>query len=180
MRLGLAVRSMSRFWSWARTCGDGRSLFHVLEPYPGALAGLDSLVAAGHDVVIVTTKPNFAIRDTHEWLVRHEIPAVEVHIVDDKAAVDCDLYVDDAMRNLQSYRDRRPDGLPHQPRLELPASGGQPAPGQGAHAPSSGQGPRRWNPPSPGVAEGPLALCALHLWNLDGACVIGMATQVIG
>jgi len=104
-------RSMSRFWSWARTCGDGRSLFHVLEPYPGALAGLDSLVAAGHDVVIVTTKPNFAIRDTHEWLVRHEIPAVEVHIVDDKAAVDCDLYVDDAMRNLQSYRDRRPDAV---------------------------------------------------------------------
>jgi 5'(3')-deoxyribonucleotidase len=101
--------SMSKFWSWASTCGDGRSLFHVLDPYPGALAGLDSLVERGHDLVIVTTKPNFAIEDTHEWLIRHGVPAVEVHIVDDKAKVSCDLYVDDAMHNLESYRKRRPE-----------------------------------------------------------------------
>jgi len=103
--------SMSKFWSWARTCGDGRSLFHVLEPYEGALVGLDALVAAGHDLVIVTTKPSFAIKDTHEWLIRHQVPAVEVHIVDDKAAVSCDVYVDDAMHNLESYRRRRPDAV---------------------------------------------------------------------
>ena len=100
--------SMSMFWSWARTCGNGRSLFHVLQPYPGALSGLDNLVAAGHDIVIVTTKPSFAIADTHEWLVHHQVPAVEVHILDDKAAVSCDVYVDDAMHNLESYRLRRP------------------------------------------------------------------------
>lgn len=102
-------QSMSGFWTWARTCGDGRSLFHVLEPYPDALAGLDSLVHAGHELVIVTTKPHFAVRDTHDWLARHEVPASEVHILDDKASIQCDLYVDDAMHNLESYLTRRPE-----------------------------------------------------------------------
>lgn len=101
--------SMSRFWAWARTCGDGRSLFHVLKPYEGALEGLDALVHGGHDLVIITTKPRFAHDDTLEWLLAHEIPAVEVHILDDKAAVECDLYVDDADHNLVAYRAAWPD-----------------------------------------------------------------------
>jgi len=107
--LGLTTfKTMSHFWRWARTCGDGRSLFRVLDPYPGALAGLDALVHAGHDIVIITTKPNFAIQDTYDWLAEHQLPAKEVHIVDDKAAIDCDVYVDDAEHNLISYRRNRP------------------------------------------------------------------------
>ena len=37
------------------------------------------------------------------------MPAVEVHIVDDKARIDCDIYIDDGMHNITSYRSRRPD-----------------------------------------------------------------------
>lgn len=100
-------KNMSQFWRWARTCGDGKSLFRVLTPYPGALAGLNSLVRRGHELVIITTKPSFATNDTYEWLAEHEVPATEVHLIDDKASVFCDLYVDDASHNLRSYRDRR-------------------------------------------------------------------------
>lgn len=104
-------RNMSQFWRWARTCGDGKSLFRVLLPYPGALAGLDSLVRGGHELVIITTKPRFATDDTYEWLAEHEVPASEVHLIDDKASVFCDLYVDDADHNLRNYRDRRAESV---------------------------------------------------------------------
>ena len=104
-------KTMSKFWRWARTCGDGKSLFRVLSPYPGALEGLDSLVRSGHELIIITTKPRFATNDTYEWLAEHEIPATEVHLIDDKATVLCDLYVDDADHNLASYRARRPEAV---------------------------------------------------------------------
>jgi len=100
--------TMSEFWVWAKTCGEGRSLFRVLDPYPGALSGLDSLVKAGHDIVVITTKPRFAVQDTYDWLAENEVPAAEVHIIDDKAAVRCEVYVDDAEHNLVSYRRNRP------------------------------------------------------------------------
>ena len=66
-------RSMSEFWSWARTAGGGSSIFRVLQPYHGALEALERLAARDH-IVIVTTKPRFAIHDTFEWLAEHRVP----------------------------------------------------------------------------------------------------------
>ena len=99
--------SMSEFWRWAATSGDGASIFRVLDPFPGAIEAIERL-AIDHCVVIVTTKPSFAIRDTFDWLEEHCVPADEVHIVDDKTLVDCDVYLDDADHNLQALRDARP------------------------------------------------------------------------
>ena len=72
---------MQEFWDWVRTCAEGRSLFYGLDPYPGALDALRRLDAEGHDLVILTTKPDFSVDDTYDWLALHEVPSVEVHIL---------------------------------------------------------------------------------------------------
>lgn len=104
-------RHMSDFWRWARTCDGGRTVFRSLLPYPNAIDALGRLDRAGHRVVILTTKPQFAVHDTFEWLAEHQVPTTEVHIVDDKTAVECDLYVDDADHNLESLLAARPEAL---------------------------------------------------------------------
>lgn len=101
---------MDEFWSWARTSGGGASIFRVLQPYHGAIAALQRL-ARRHRVVIVTTKPDFAVHDTFEWLAEHRVPTNEVHIVDEKWTVPCDVYLDDADHNLAALRAKRPDAV---------------------------------------------------------------------
>ena len=110
---------MSEFWSWARTAGGGASIFRVLQPYHGAIEALERLAARDH-IVIVTTKPRFAIHDTFEWLAEHRVPTTEVHIVDDKSEVDCDIYLDDADHNIEALLDcpARLAGVPVRPTLE--------------------------------------------------------------
>ncbi len=94
--------TMSEFWRWAETCAEGRSIFHGLDPYPGAIEALDALRRDGHHIVILTTKPHFSIHDTYDWLARHRVPSTEIHILDDKTRVDCDVYLDDADHNLEA------------------------------------------------------------------------------
>jgi len=99
---------MGQFWKWAKTCGEGRSLFRPLRPYADALDSLRRLRRSGHEIVILTTKPDFAVHDTYAWLSEHEVPTTEVHILDDKTAVDCDIYLDDADHNLEALSASRP------------------------------------------------------------------------
>ena len=98
---------IGEFWDWTSDL-DGRSVFWHLEPFPGALEALRSLDDAGHDIVIVTTKPAFAETDTHEWIEKHEIPAAEVHILEDKWLVPCDVYLDDGPHILPALVEHRP------------------------------------------------------------------------
>lgn len=98
---------MGDFWRWAATSGEGATIFRVLEPYHGAIDALDRL-ARRHRVVIITTKPSFAIHDTYEWLAEHRVPTREVHMVEDKTQVGCDIYLDDADHNLVSLASKRP------------------------------------------------------------------------
>ncbi len=100
---------MGEFWNWSRTCGEGRSLFRYLRPYTDALESLHRLRRRGHRIVILTTKPNFAIHDTFAWLADNEVPTTEVHILDDKTCVDCDVYLDDADHNLEALSTAHPD-----------------------------------------------------------------------
>ncbi len=101
--------TMSAFWKWAETCAEGRSLFHGLDPYEGALDALHDLRGAGHHLVILTTKPHFSIHDTYDWLARHRVPSTEIHILDDKTQVECDVYLDDANHNLEALHAAHPD-----------------------------------------------------------------------
>lgn len=99
-------RHMGEFWEWAKD-HDGHTLFRHLDVYPGAVEALTRL-ARRHDVVIVTSKPDWAVSDTFAWLGDHRIPTREVHILADKWRVACDVYVDDAPHILRSLVRHRP------------------------------------------------------------------------
>ena len=88
-------RSMGEFWHWASDL-DGKSLFWHLGTFPGAVDALHALAAEGHHIAILTTKPEFAVHDTFDWLARNQLPTTEVHILEDKWRVDCDVYLDDS------------------------------------------------------------------------------------
>ncbi len=99
---------MAAFWRWTSNL-DGRSLFWHLETFPGAVKALQDLDAEGHEIVIVTMKPRFAVDDTHQWIAAHQIPASEIHILEDKWRVDCDVYLDDGPHILPGLLRHRPD-----------------------------------------------------------------------
>jgi uncharacterized protein len=85
---------MGEFWRWSSDL-DGRSLFWHLETFAGAVEALHALHDDGHEIVIITAKPGFAVADTHDWIARTGIPTDEVHITEDKWEVDCEVYLDD-------------------------------------------------------------------------------------
>jgi 5'(3')-deoxyribonucleotidase len=101
-------QDINEFWEWSSDL-DGRSVFWHLEPFPGAVEALRSLVDAGHEIVVITTKPDFAIDDTHEWIERHGIPAAEIHILEDKWEIPADAYLDDGPYVLPGLVENRPN-----------------------------------------------------------------------
>ena len=99
---------IDEFWEWSSDL-DGKSVFWHLEPFPGAVEALRGFVDDGHQIVIITTKPDFAHTDTHEWVERHRIPAAELHILEDKWLIPADVYLDDGPHILPGLVERRPD-----------------------------------------------------------------------
>ncbi len=99
---------MGEFWDWAEHL-DGASLFRHLEPFPDAIPALVTLAGWGHTIVIVTTKPDFAVGDTFAWIGEHGIPTTEVHITEDKEQVAADVYLEDAPHQLYRLRRHRPE-----------------------------------------------------------------------
>ncbi|MGH3909229.1 MAG: 5' nucleotidase, NT5C type [Pseudonocardiaceae bacterium] len=103
--------SMGEFWRWARHAGpDGRSLFRDLPRYPGAVEGLRELLRLAH-VVVLTSKPQWAVADTLAWLGDLDLPLREVHMTTEKATVDCGVYVEDSPLHLAALRKHRPDAV---------------------------------------------------------------------
>lgn len=99
--------NIGEFWRWSSDL-DGRSVFWHLEPFPGAIEALQDLHDEGHEIVVVTTKPRFAVGDTYDWIERHDLPADEVHILEDKWLVECDVYLDDGPHILPKLVRHRP------------------------------------------------------------------------
>lgn len=100
-------RDIGEFWDWTSDL-DGRSIFWHLEPFPGAIEAVQALHEKGHDIIIITTKPAFAVEDTHEWIEKHGIPASEIHILEDKWLVNSDVYLDDGPHVLPGLVENRP------------------------------------------------------------------------
>lgn len=98
---------MGAFWRWARGSAERPSIFRHLDPYPDALDTLARLDRAGHDIVVVTTKPAWARSDTLRWLADHAIPTDEIHITNRKSSVECDVYLDDSPQVLPELARRR-------------------------------------------------------------------------
>jgi 5'(3')-deoxyribonucleotidase len=103
-------RHMGEFWRWAMDI-NGRTLFRQLGVYPDAVEVLNSLSMWGHEVVILTSKPDWAVHDTYAWIAEHQLPTREVHILDEKWRVPCDVYLDDAPHQLRSLSRHRPDRI---------------------------------------------------------------------
>ena len=102
---------MAAFWDWARGNGERPSIFRHLDLLPGALETLHRLRGDGHDIVIVTTKPEWAIPDTLRWIADRGLPTREVHFAEAKHEVECDAYLDDAPNVLPDLVEHRPGAL---------------------------------------------------------------------
>ncbi len=86
----------------------GQGLFRDLPVYPEAVPALERLWR-NHEIVIITTKPHWAIAETYAWIADNKIPTREVHITGRKWTVDCDIYLDDGPHNLESLVVERSD-----------------------------------------------------------------------
>lgn len=84
--------------------------FRDLEPIDGAIDGVRTLLAKGHDVVIVTAARR-GHRDKLDWLAQHLpfLPRDNVVFAHRKELVRGDLLFDDAPHNLQAFA---PYGIP--------------------------------------------------------------------
>lgn len=100
--------NMSGFWRWAQGRGDG-SIFRHLDTYDGAVDTLWRLMKSGHQIVITTSKPGWAIHDTFAWISEHRIPTREVHITDEKWRVPADVYLDDSPWQISEIHSMRPE-----------------------------------------------------------------------
>ena len=101
---------MAGFWNWAGAAGGGPTVFRNLETYPGAMRTLCEL-AADHDIVVLSMKPDWAAADTFAWIADQHLPTREIHLLRDKWKVPCDLYLDDSPHALPDLVQHRPHAI---------------------------------------------------------------------
>ena len=92
------------FWKWAKDI-NGSSIFRNLEVYENSVETLNELSKSGHDIVIISSKPWWSIHDTLMWLGENKIPTKEIHFIEDKWTIDCEVYIDDAPYQLENYKE---------------------------------------------------------------------------
>ncbi len=96
------------FWEWAKDI-NGSSIFRNLEVYKGSVETLNELSKSGYDIVILSSKPWWSIHDTLIWLGENKIPTKEIHFIEDKWTVDCEVYIDDAPYQLENFKEKVPE-----------------------------------------------------------------------
>ena len=98
------------FWNWAKNF-NGYSIFRNLKTYKNAVEVLIELSMAGNEIVILSSKPWWSIHDTLIWLGENKIPSKEIHFIEDKWNVNCDVYIDDAPHQLENFVNHVPEKL---------------------------------------------------------------------
>jgi len=96
------------FWKWAKDI-NGSSIFRNLEVYEDSVETLNELSKSGHEIVILSSKPWWSIHDTLMWLGENKIPTKEIHFIEDKWTVDCEVYIDDAPYQLENFKENAPE-----------------------------------------------------------------------
>jgi 5' nucleotidase, deoxy (Pyrimidine), cytosolic type C protein (NT5C) len=76
-------------------CVDAEWVFHLGDPLAGCVEALEQLTGAGHEIVIVTSRPDYARPATEAWLKRWGITHHELHLAVDKTAFELDVLLDD-------------------------------------------------------------------------------------
>lgn len=95
-------------WYWLWHEGVDRGLFRYGHVTKGAILGLQALLGAGHDLLVVTHRPKAAVQDTLAWLAYLNIPWSEVHILSNgepKSSVFAEVLIDDKPENVIEWRD---------------------------------------------------------------------------
>jgi 5'(3')-deoxyribonucleotidase len=100
--------TMDEFWTWAQL--GATSFFRDLPVFQGAIETMVDL-AREHRIVIISSKFDWSIPDTLEWMGQHRIPAREIHFVWDKTSVPCDVYLEDAPHNIDALVSGHPGAL---------------------------------------------------------------------
>lgn len=100
------------FWRWL----EDTDVWWNAPAIGDALHALDELHHVYDvDIVIVSSKPQWAVPRVFSWLADHRVPTREVHITGGgykrKTDVDCDAYVDDSPHQLRRLANERPDRL---------------------------------------------------------------------
>lgn len=100
-------RCLPNFKHFFRSCLRYPETFRDLEPLPGAIEGVKSLVMDGHDVIIATVVSSFAGIAYHgklEWMRRNigkEIFDLDNFVsIKRKYLLDADVIVDDGVHNV--------------------------------------------------------------------------------
>jgi 5'(3')-deoxyribonucleotidase len=91
-------------WMWDE--GVKRGLFRYGHMVTGGRRGLERLAEDGHELIIVTSRPESAVNDTMEWcsLLLKDIPIVGFHILSNgerKTSIDWDVLIDDRPENIE-------------------------------------------------------------------------------
>ncbi len=98
------------FWNWAKDI-NGSSIFRHLKTYKNSVETLRELAFAGYEIIILSSKPWWAVHDTLMWIGENKIPSKEIHFIEDKWNVECDVYIDDAPHQLESFVKHAPEKL---------------------------------------------------------------------
>lgn len=90
-------------WMWSE--GVAQGLFRYGHMWQGARIGLQALHDAGHELLVVTHRPESAVTDTLDWVAYHfrDIPLVGCDILSGgqpKTSVKWDAIVDDKPENV--------------------------------------------------------------------------------
>jgi 5'(3')-deoxyribonucleotidase len=94
-----------------RYCVRQKRLFEVVKPITGAPQAIRELSKAGIRIRIITHRlfvPYFhaqAASQTIMWLEKHGIPYRDLCLIEDKAAVSANLYVEDTEKNIKAIQD---------------------------------------------------------------------------
>jgi len=103
-------------WKWLWTEGVRLGMYRHGHLVHGAVQGVRDLVAAGHDIAIISHRPKFAVNDTLAWLTMHQLPLAGLHLLtneEPKSYVKpmCDVYVDDKWDNVMDLARNTPAKL---------------------------------------------------------------------
>jgi 5'(3')-deoxyribonucleotidase len=94
-------------WAWLWSEGVKEGLFRYGHCCRGAIEGVHALSEIG-DVIIVTSRPPSAVRDTLAWLtfMFDKTPLAGIHFtgIESKSAIFADVYIDDGAHNIVSLR----------------------------------------------------------------------------
>lgn len=93
------------FWAGVRTAWAGG---WVWDGHHGTLGdrweprrSLGELSDKGHEIVVVTTRPDYARESTQEWLAWNQLPHNELIFTEDKTKWNLDVLLDDAPHNIE-------------------------------------------------------------------------------